>query len=148
MTKQEIDALAKAKKANPEAGRRSLAKLTGVTVNKVQAWLEGRATVTPARLHEIKSPVTAPMPKGGRSLSEFRNTYDKSTIVPAKIKAALKALGAQGWEYEVQFVRMAGISPSDLGNFRDMFADHIVALKDRRAWAGSTKTATAMKEML
>jgi hypothetical protein len=148
MTKQEIDALVQARRKNPEAGRRTLSKLTGVSVNRVQAWLEGRAKITPLPLHTIKSPLTAPMPKGGRSLSEFRNTYDKSTIVPSKLKAAIKALGSQGWEYEVQFIRMAGVSPSDVGNFRDEFAEYIVATRDRRVWAGSVKTAQQMREML
>ena len=84
----------------------------------------------------------------GRSLSEFRNTYDKSTIIPSKVKAALKTLGS-GWEYEVQFAKLAGVSLSDLGNFRDQFADHVVTLREsRRAWAGTKATATAMKEML
>jgi len=84
----------------------------------------------------------------GRSIAEFRNTFDKNTIVPAKIKAALKALGPNGWEYELQFVRLAGLNQADLGNFRDMFADFIVPLKDRRAWAGSKKTAIELKGML
>jgi hypothetical protein len=38
---------------------------------------------------------------------------------------------------------------TDLSAFRDQFAGYIVNLKDnRRAWAGSIKTATQMKEMV
>lgn len=85
----------------------------------------------------------------GRSLAEFRNTYDKATIVPTKVKAALKALGS-GWEYEVEFAKTAGVSLADLGRFRDQFADHVVSIgrDSRRAWAGTKSTANAMKEML
>jgi len=84
----------------------------------------------------------------GRTLTEFKATYDKDTIIPAKVKAALKTLGA-GWEYEVAFARLAGVSLSDLGNYRDQFAGHVVTLREsRRAWSGSTATAKAMREMV
>jgi transposase-like protein len=95
-----------------------------------------------------KAVASAPEKKVGRSLNEFRLTYDKDTIVPARIRAALRELG-QGWEYEAQFVRLAGVSAADLGNYRDQFADHVVSLREsRRAWAGTTATAKAMREML
>jgi hypothetical protein len=84
----------------------------------------------------------------GRSLAEFRQTYDKDTIVPGKVRAALKVLGA-GWEYEAQFAKLAGLSLSDLGAYRDLFAAHVVALKEtRRAWAGTVAVAKAMREMI
>jgi hypothetical protein len=164
MTKQEMDTLTAAKKANPSAGRKTLSRLTGITSNKVQAWLAGRAvlTATPhGRAVLTATPhgraVAAPVAtaaagtpaKMGRSLTEFRATYDKATIVPTRVKAALKALGAGGWEYENIFARAAGVSLSDLANFRDAFAAHIVSLREgRRAWAGSAATAAAMREMI
>ena len=84
----------------------------------------------------------------GRSLSEFRATYDKDTIIPGKVRAALRLLGC-GWDYEVQFAKLAGVSLADLGNYRDQFADHVVTLREsRRAWAGTVATAKAMKGML
>lgn len=87
--------------------------------------------------------------KKGRTLAEFRATYDKSFIVPGKVKAALKALGNGCWEYEVAFAKDAGVALSDLGNFRDQFADYIVTVKDnRRVWAGSVSTAKTLREML
>lgn len=46
MTKEEIDRLTAAKKENPTAGRKRLSGLTGVSINKVQAWLENRAVIT------------------------------------------------------------------------------------------------------
>jgi hypothetical protein len=88
-------------------------------------------------------------PTKGRSLAEFRNAYDKSTIIPGKVKAALKALGS-GWEYEVDFAKMAGVSLGDLGKFRDQFAEYVVQIgrDSRRAWAGTKATADAMRDML
>jgi hypothetical protein len=154
MTKQEMDTLAAAKKANPSAGRKTLSRLTRVSPNKVQAWLAGRAvlTATPHGRAAAAPGATAAAgtpAKMGRSLTEFRATYDKATIVPTRVKAALKALGAGGWEYENIFARAAGVSLSDLANFRDAFAAHIVSLREgRRAWAGSAATATAMREMI
>jgi len=97
----------------------------------------------------LPSPAKATEPKrAGRSLAEFRATYDKDTIVPGKIKAALKTLGG-GWEYEAQFARLAQVSLADLGNYRDQFANHVITLREsRRAWAGTTALAQAMREML
>jgi hypothetical protein len=89
-------------------------------------------------------------PKAGRALADFRATFDKAYIVPQKIKAALGVLGKSAWEYEVDFAKMAGVSMADLGRFRDQFADYVVTVnrESRRAWAGSTATARAMREML
>lgn len=85
----------------------------------------------------------------GRTLSDFRSEYDKSFIVPTKIKAALRTLGS-GWDYEAAFAKLAGVSLSDLSSYRDQFADHVVSLnrEGRRAWAGTPATAKAMKDML
>jgi transcriptional regulator with XRE-family HTH domain len=86
--------------------------------------------------------------KAGRSLAEFRQTYDKDTIIPGKVRAALREIGS-GWEYEVQFAKLAGVSLADLSAYRDQFADYVVTLREsRRAWAGTVATAKAMKEML
>ena len=93
----------------------------------------------------------APAPtKAGKSLADFRQQYDKATIIPGKVRAAIKALGASGWEYEVEFAKLAGVGLADLGRFRDAFAGHVVQIgrDSRRAWAGSLATATAMREML
>ena len=87
--------------------------------------------------------------KKGKSLAQFRQTYDKATIVPTKIRNGLKSL-ATGWEYESEFVKRAEVSFTDLGNYRDQFADYCVLIKseNKRAWSGSLATAKAMREML
>ena len=91
----------------------------------------------------------AAAPKAGKSLGEFRATYDRNFIVPQKIKAALAKLRG-GWEYEVDFARLAGASLMDIGRVREQFADHLVVVgrDGRRAWAGTKATAEAMRKML
>jgi hypothetical protein len=138
MTKQDIDKLVAARKKDPNAGRYKLMKATGLSEGSVKAWMRGQG-----------APKVVPVVGKSKTLADFRNTYDKATIVPARVKAALKSLGAAGWEYEVAFVKLAGVSLMDLALFREQFAPYIVNLKDnKRAWAGSTKTATTMREML
>lgn len=87
---------------------------------------------------------------GKKTLADFRAAYDKSTIVPAKIRSAIAALGQNGWEYEVEFAKGAGVSLYDLGRVRDEFSDNIVTIgrNSKRAWAGSKALAAKMREML
>lgn len=84
----------------------------------------------------------------GRSLADFLKAHDKATIIPAKIREALKKLGKGGWLYESEFVKLANVSPCDFSAYRDEFAAYFVQLRDRRAWAGSEKLANQMKEVL
>lgn len=93
--------------------------------------------------------VPTPTPKGaaGKSLEDFRAAHDKSYIVPGKVRAALKALG-DGWEYEMAFAKLAGISLADLSAFRSMFEEHIVVVeRTKRAWAGTKGLAAKLREM-
>lgn len=87
----------------------------------------------------------------GRTIDEFRAAYDKSFIVPQKVKAALEKLG-DGWLREMDFAKLAGVNPNDLAAFREMFEDHIVALngseRGKRAWAGTKALAKRLREML
>lgn len=100
----------------------------------------------PERKNASRTSVSIPMKT--KSIAEFRAAYDKSYIIPRKVKAGLKQLGS-GWEYESDFAKSIMVKLSDLSSFRDMFADHIVQLNEgRRAWAGKKSTADAMREML
>jgi hypothetical protein len=147
MTATEKAKLDKLYAAHPGIGRVLLARKAGLSENRVKTYLR-HAKGTHAPVRTAQAAPIAPS-KAGRSLAEFRAAYDKSTIVPGRVKAAIKALGAGGWEYEVQFARNAGVSLADLAAFRDEFASHIVQLKEgRRAWAGSAKAAQQMREML
>lgn len=99
-----------------------------------------------------QSPVRTAMPAAGkvqpRTLADFRNAYDKSTIVPTKIRAALQELGS-GWLTEREFCSLAQINAVDMSLFRDEFAEHVVTLRDRtRAWAGTTRLAEQMRAVL
>lgn len=86
-------------------------------------------------------------PKAGKSIADFRAAHDKSFIVPQKIKVGLKALGA-GWAYEVEFLKLAGLSTTDLANHRDLFSEHIVLVdRTKRVWAGTKETASKLREM-
>lgn len=87
-----------------------------------------------------------------RSVDDFRAKHDTSYIVPAKIKAALAAMDG-GWLYESEFVKLAGISQTQLGAFRPQFEEHVVQLKGeayggRRAWAATKAIAKQMREMI
>jgi hypothetical protein len=85
----------------------------------------------------------------GRTLAEFRATYDRDTIIPARIRAALKSLGAS-WEYETEFARRAALSLGDLAAYRPQFEQYWLAIRrdGKRAWAGSPALCAQMKEML
>jgi len=84
----------------------------------------------------------------GRSLSDFRSLYDKNKIVPAKIKAALANM--PDWLYETEFSKLSGVSLSDLGAYRDQYADHVVQTRvdHRRVWARTVAIAQQMREMV
>jgi hypothetical protein len=84
-----------------------------------------------------------------KSLSDFKAAYDKDTIVPAKIKAGIKLL-AGGWEYEMAFAKLAGISSADLATYREQFQAYVVNIKrdSKRAWASTPKMAEEMRRMV
>ena len=84
-----------------------------------------------------------------RSLADFRETYDKDTIIPKKLDAAIAELG-DGWLYESEFVKLAGVSYMDLTAFRDAYSTHIVYIKrdSKRVWAGTPEVADQMRRML
>lgn len=86
----------------------------------------------------------------GKSLEDFRAEHDKGFIVPRKIKEALAKLG-EGWLYEVEFLKLAHLSTTDLATYREEFADHIVNVGGRtpkRVWVGTKALAQKMKGML
>lgn len=70
----------------------------------------------------------APAAKPAKSVDTFRNLHDRSVIIPRKVKAALAKLAAgnpEHWEYETDFVKLAGVGTQDLPKFREDFRDHI-----------------------
>jgi len=97
-----------------------------------------------------KAGVTQGEPKKiGRNLTEFKQTYDKDTVVPKKINLALKTLGPKNWEYETEFAKIAGVSMADMGTYRQQFMDLVVTLREgRKVWAGSKSLADEMRSLL
>ncbi len=87
--------------------------------------------------------------KDCKDLSDFAKLYDKDTIIPAKIKAALAKVKTK-WIYEVAFAKLAGVSLNDLGNYRTQFADYVVSIRkdNKRAWTGDKATAETMRSMI
>jgi len=86
----------------------------------------------------------------GKSLADFRAAHDKSFIVPKKLNEALAALG-DGWEYEAQFIKTAGINALDCSAYREQFEDFIVTVgtkTKKRVWCGTKKLATQLREMV
>lgn len=139
MTKQDAEALLKR-----HGSIRAVEREAGINRKTLRKCLAGGV----ARVKAVNANQIAAQSAKGKTLAEFRAQYDKSTIVPAKIKAALKAMGSGKWLYEVEFARAAGVSITDLATFREPFAHLVVSMKDRRAWAGSALAAKQMREML
>jgi hypothetical protein len=92
-----------------------------------------------------------------KTLADFRETHDPNVIVPTKIRKALEQMAAEGpenWEYEADFVRRASVSQTQMGQFRDQFAAHVVETphvqgrQPRKVWFASVKIAAKMREEL
>lgn len=100
---------------------------------------------------QTKPAATAAAKPVGRSIDEFKASYDKSYIVPGKIKAALQKLDTS-WLYEVDFAKLAGVNLADLATYRAAFEDHVVVLngndRGKRVWAGTKTAAAKMREMI
>ena len=89
-------------------------------------------------------------PSMGRSLDEFRAAHDKGYIVPQKIREALEKLG-ETWVYESEFLKLAGLSTTDLATYREEFADFVVIAdrsSKRRVWCGTLEFAANLREMV
>ena len=127
-------------------GQIGAAQMLKISRWKIREILAGRKTgfhASPTKKIDVENPH-----QSVKSLRDFRALYDKDLIVPSKIKAALKRIGANGWEYEIEFQRNAGVSQTDLSNFREQFAEYIVELRSKRVWAGSPKMAAEMRAMI
>lgn len=86
-----------------------------------------------------------------RTLDDYRAAHDKNVIIPNRIRAALDEMlkeGQENWAYEAEFIRRAGISQTDMGLFRDHFAEHVVEAKNDRAkriWFADAKVAEKVR---
>jgi hypothetical protein len=75
-------------------------------------------------------------------------------IVPRKIRAGLDALlkdGPENWAYEVDFLKLSGLSTTQLAQFRDQFAAHVVEVpaiqgkSAKRIYFGNVKVAAKLR---
>lgn len=125
------------------------AKLLGISRSTMQNRVRSMNKQEKKQAKKEASPEALSPKSIGRSMREFRKEFDKDLIVPNKIRAGLKALGA-GWEYEVPFAKASGISLQDLAIYREQFADHVVLIRrdSKRAWAGTVDIANEMKGIL
>jgi hypothetical protein len=87
-----------------------------------------------------------------RDLGAYRAVHDRDTVIPNKIRAALEAMrkiGPEHWDYEVEFMKRAGISTTDLTRYRAQFEAHIVDVINigkshgvKRIWFADPKVAS------
>ncbi len=95
------------------------------------------------------------MPKTqAKSVADFKALFHEDVKVPAKIKAAIASLAAEGpeaWEYEVDFLKRAGVSTTQLAAYRGQFEKFFVAVREtrgkseRRVWFGDSKVADKVR---
>lgn len=92
-----------------------------------------------------------------RDLATFRAAHDRSVMVPKKLRDGLAALkkadGDEAWEYEMEFLRRAGVSTNHVPAYREEFAAHIVEVttsnrSSKRAWFALPKFAEAARKAL
>ncbi len=93
-----------------------------------------------------------------RTVASFRAQHDPDVVVPNAIKAALAKMekdhGPEHYEYESDFIRLAGVGATAMAAHREAFKDYIVDAKPvgkgntrqaRRAWFATVKAAKAAR---
>ena len=133
-------------KAHKESGGivRATAQALGIPESTARRQLKRHGLIAAAN---TAPPATPHASKASAlSLRDFVAKYDKSEIVPGRIKAQLKVI-RDGWQYEPEFAKDAGVSLVDLAKFRELFIEHIVITPGdkRRAWFGKVEHAEQMR---
>jgi hypothetical protein len=90
-----------------------------------------------------------------KTLADFKAAHDPNVIVPNKIRVALAAIekeGPENWLYEADFLKLSGLSTTQLAMFRDQFAAHIVEAAGtrsgksaKRVYFGNAKVAAKLR---
>jgi hypothetical protein len=99
---------------------------------------------------KINGTLQKPVKPRSKSIDDFRATYDKDFIIPKRIKEALEKIG-EGWEFEADLIRLASVCQTDMGTYRDNFAEYFIQTggkNPKRCWSGSKETIRKMREML
>jgi hypothetical protein len=85
-----------------------------------------------------------------KTLADFNAEHNPDVKIPAKIRAAIAALLAEGkeaWEYESDFMkRCPGIGNGNFAKYRAQFEKHIVVVKQdgrnaKNVWFADPKVA-------
>lgn len=87
---------------------------------------------------------------------DFKKSYDKSYIIPEKIRAGLAKLKAKnGWCEQKDFMILCDIrSPNDLAAYAEPFArDHVVLVPhtdrhQKKVWCGTKAMADKLRARL
>jgi hypothetical protein len=89
-----------------------------------------------------------------KTIADFRTLHDMNVIVPNKIRAALESMlkeGPEQWDYEGDFIKRAGISTTQVNQFRDQFTPHVIEAgrtngrSGRRVWVADAKIAKKLR---
>lgn len=90
-----------------------------------------------------------------RTVADFKAAHDQNVIVPNRIRAALAAIEKEGpehWLYEVDFLKLSGLSTTQLAMFRDQFSAYIVEAVGsargksvKRVYFGNAKVAARLR---
>jgi hypothetical protein len=90
-----------------------------------------------------------------KTLADFKAAHDPNVIVPNKIRATLAAIektGPEHYEYEGDFLKLSGLSTTQLAMFRDQFAAYIVEApmgngrkSVKRCYFGNVKVAAKLR---
>jgi hypothetical protein len=90
-----------------------------------------------------------------KTLADFKAAHDQDVIVPNKIRAALAAIekeGAEHWLYEGDFLKLSGISTTQIARYREQFSSHIVLAagangkqSNKRVYFGNAKVAAKLR---
>jgi len=91
-----------------------------------------------------------------KTLADFRAAHDPDVMIPNRIRAGLAAIEKEGPEhylYESDFLKLTGISTTQLAAYREQFAAHIVeaslhggSRSSKRAYFGSAKVAAKLRK--
>jgi hypothetical protein len=84
-----------------------------------------------------------------RTLADFRAAHDPDVVIPNKLRSGIAAMlksGKEHWEYEADFLKLAGVTFPQLAAYRGLFDAHIVQVADgsrsaKRVWFADPKVA-------
>lgn len=87
-----------------------------------------------------------------KTLADFKAAHDPNVIIPNKIRAGLALIEKEGpehWVYEMEFLKLSGLSTTQLAAFRDQFAAHTVEASVgknvKRCYFGNAKVAAKLR---